>query len=47
MTNWKIYHHVGEGLAGTEAEIPTLGILVNAAKNDIRICGCGERLLTF
>jgi hypothetical protein len=42
MTNWKIYHHLGEGIAETEAEIPS-----NEARNDLGICGCGERLLTF
>ena len=29
MANWKIYYYLGEGLAGTEAEILTLGILVS------------------
>lgn len=32
MANWKICHHLREGLAGTEAEIPS-----NAARNDLGI----------
>lgn len=42
MINWKIYYYLGEGIVEIEVEI-----LSNEVRNDLGICGCGERLLIF